>query len=230
MKEIVGNHTASVLSSRNSGKLDLESVRLVISRIDGYCQDIITESLSCSLNDIDINPTIRNLMVVICTNKYKESDIKDALVKTILKRNSESEVSPLLINRVDALIGLMNGRDINGEILNIPKLQGLEEKQLKKTSSALTMEAVNRYRDEFAKMVEEKGAENVDILHPNYRVRKSDLPPQPKISGSQRRVRFAVDSKDEEEKKDPDNSPHLTETSKLVPDGKEAGISSDSSK
>lgn len=226
MKEIVGNHTASVLSSRNSGKLDLESVRLVISRIDEYCQDIIRESLSCSLNDRDINPTIRGLMVAICSSNYRESEIKDALVKTILKRNSESEVSPLLINRIDSLIGLRNGRDISGEILNIPKLQQLEEKQFKKITAALTIEAVKRYTAEFTRMVEEKGAENVDILHPNYRLPKSDLSAQPKISGSQRRVKFAADSKDEEEKKDPDSSPQLTKTVKLVP----AGISADSSK
>ncbi len=229
MKKAVGDHTAAVLSSRNSRKLDLESIRLVVSRIDVYCQDIIRESLSYSLNTRDVTSTVIGLMAMICKYNHRESEIKDALVKTILKRDNESEVSPLLINRIDALIGLRNGRDINGEILNIPKLQGLEEKQLKKISATLITEAVNRYTAEFTRIVEEKGVENVDILHPNYRLPKSDLSAQPKTSDSQRRVRFAVDSKDEE-KKDPDSSPQLTETSKLFSAGKEAGISADSSK
>ena len=223
MRSVIGKHTAKILASQSTVGLDLNTAKLVVGRIDRYCKDVAEELLHCR-NPLEttyeqVESCSGGIMVAI-TKGYGKDQIKTAIISTILKRSDESEVSAKLLNRIDALMGLMEGRDINGEVLNIPQLEGIDLKDLKHISATLTSEAIRRNTKTFAEEVRRYGAEKIDILHPDYRLPEST----PKKLSSQKKVRF------EGEEKDPNSSLQLTETSRLVSLNKDIDIGTTSAK
>ncbi len=172
---IQGRFTSQVLVKRsqsNHRDISLEVMREAVQKISVYCDEVINGFASNNRSDVEVEKISFGILRAILLKACSEQGIK-ASSSELLRNPDLFTVNTNLSLSINRLVDLMSGQDAEGEILSAELRRKLPIERQKKLIESYADKAISRHLPSFESKVKEFGAENVDIFHPNYQLKRS---------------------------------------------------------